>query len=258
MMTDDSPSANGELQFDRVIAESSVSPASGTLAVLCSFCHASIGTEYYHINGNIFCSRCRAAIESAAETSQGVAPLAIAGLFGLGAGIVGAVIYFAVMAIAHLEIGIVAILIGYMVGYAIRKGTRGRGGLRFQILAAALTYLSVALAYSPIAMSMIARSAQQAQASNANGTNGELTTPAASRASTEKPTPGAVLVAIVFLLAVIAVLPVFVAVASFPTGLISLVIIFIGMRQAWRMTRAPWLEILGPYRVGAAPASVLA
>ena len=257
-MSDDRPSATGELQFDRVIAGSSVSPASSTLAVGCSSCHASIETEYYHINGNIYCSRCRTAIESAAETPQGFAPFATAGLFGLGAGIVGAAIYFAVMAIAHLEIGIVAILIGYMVGYAIRKGTRGRGGLRFQILAAALTYLSVALAYSPIAMSVIARSAQQGQASRATGTNGALTTPAASRASTAKPTSGMIFVAITLLLAFSAAFPVLVAVASFPTGLITLFIIFIGMRQAWRMTRAPWLDILGPYRVGDAPASALA
>ena len=56
-----------------------------------------------------------------------------AGALGLGAGIVGAAIYYAVIAITHLEIGIVAILIGYMVGRAVRKGARGHGGLRFQI-----------------------------------------------------------------------------------------------------------------------------
>ena len=41
---------------------------------------------------------------------------------------------------------------------------------------------------------------------------------------------------------------------SFPSGLISAFIIFIGMRQAWQMTGVPLLKILGPYRVGAAPA----
>ena len=67
-----------------------------------------------------------------------------------------------------------------------------------------------------------------------------------------------IFVAITLLLAFSAAFPVLVAVASFPTGLITLFIIFIGMRQAWRMTRAPWLDILGPYRVGDALASALA
>jgi hypothetical protein len=60
-----------------------------------------------------------------------MAPIVMAGVFGLGAGIVGAVIYYAVIAITNFEIGLVAILIGYMVGQAVRKGARGRGGLRF-------------------------------------------------------------------------------------------------------------------------------
>jgi hypothetical protein len=197
-----------ELQFDRVITESASFGAPSKLAVTCAACHTSIETEYYHFNGNVLCSRCRTALESAVDTPRGFTPLITAGVFGLGAGVFGAVIYYAVMAIAHLEIGIVAILIGYMVGYAVRKGARGRGGLRFQVVAVALTYVSVALAYTPIAI-------KQA----------------------------------------IAALPVLIVLGSFPSGLISALIIFIGMRQAWRMTGAPALEILGPYRVGTAPAS---
>jgi hypothetical protein len=59
----------------------------------------------------------------------------------------------------------------------------------------------------------------------------------------------------VILSAFIAALPVMVVVGSFPSGLISAIIIFIGMRQAWRMTGAPLVQILGPYRVGADPVS---
>ena len=36
-------------------------------------------------------------------------------------------------------------------------------------------------------------------------------------------------------------------------GLISAVIIVIGMRQAWRMTAAPLVRVRGPFRVGAPP-----
>jgi len=60
-----------------------------------------------------------------ATSGKGAGKLIRAGVFGLGAAIAGAAIYYAVMAIADLEIGIVAILIGYMVGYAVRKGAAG-------------------------------------------------------------------------------------------------------------------------------------
>jgi hypothetical protein len=212
-----------ELQFDRVITESTSSAAPSQPAVVCAACRTSIQTVYHHINGKVFCSRCRTAVESAAKTPQGLAPLLTAGLFGLGAGAVGAAIYYAVIAFAHLEIGLVAILIGYMVGYSVRKGARGRGGLRFQVMAVALTYASIALAYTPMAV------------------NRAVADPGAQN--------------LLFRLAFVAALPVLVVVGSFPSGLISAFIIFIGMRQAWRMTGAPQLEILGPYRVGTAPVS---
>ena len=100
-------------------------------------------------------------MRSAAETPRGIIPFITAGVFGLGAGVVGAGIYYAVIAIANLEIGIVAILIGYMVGYAVRKGAGGRGGRRFQVLAVALTYASVALAYTPLAFNQAADDRQR-------------------------------------------------------------------------------------------------
>ncbi|PYR58438.1 MAG: hypothetical protein DMF91_17195 [Acidobacteria bacterium] len=257
MMSDEEARAGSpELQFDRIVTSTSSAPPS-KLAVTCAGCQTSIETEYYDVNGNIFCSRCRTAVESAAETPRGIVPVIVSGVFGLGAGVIGAIIYSAVMAIAHLEIGIVAILIGYMVGYAVRKGARGRGGRRFQILAVALTYASVALAYTPIAVKQaIDANRQKASASTTRIDSNDVATTDSSRAATTtKPSAGGLLLGFVFLSAFIAALPVLVVVGSFPSGLISAFIIFIGMKQAWRMTGAPWLQILGPYRVGAAPAS---
>jgi ABC-type uncharacterized transport system permease subunit len=39
---------------------------------------------------------------------------------------------------------------------------------------------------------------------------------------------------------------------SLPFGLISAFIIFIGLRQSWKMTAAPQIQVLGPFRVGGA------
>jgi hypothetical protein len=259
-MSDGMAQAGGEeLQFDRVISESASSAPPSTLAVACAGCQTSIETQYFDVNGNIFCGRCRVALESAAETPRGIVPLITAGVFGLGAGVIGAAIYYAVIAIANLEIGIVAILIGYMVGYAVRKGARGRGGLRFQVLAVALTYVSIALAYTPIAVTQAIEASRKAREAPVTTTssNSALAATDSRRPATAKPNGGR-LWAIVLLSALILALPVLVVWGSFPLGLISAFIIFIGMRQAWRMTGAPRLQILGPYRVGAAAASISA
>ena len=257
MSDQETRAGNGDLQFDRAVTGSPSSAPSDKPAVVCFACQASIETNYYDVNGKPFCGRCRAGLASAAETPRGMIPLVTAGAFGIGAGIVGAVIYYAVIAITHFEIGIVAILIGWMVGYAVRKGARGRGGLRFQILAVALTYVSIGLAYTPIAFRHAFDTAPQAQApatTPGNAGNAAAADDGGSAPAT-KASGGRLLFAVVLLLALIAALPVLVVWGSFPSGLISAFIIFIGMKQAWRMTGAPRLEILGPYRVGTATTS---
>ena len=258
VLDQDTRVGSDELQFDRVITGSTSSASPSTLAVACTVCQTPIETEYFDVNGSILCSRCRTVAASAGETPRGIVPLITAGVYGLGAGVLGAVVYYAVIAIAHLEIGIVAILIGYMVGYAVRTGARGRGARRFQVLAVALTYASIALAYAPIAYKQVIdadRSAPKAQAAATSGNSNTTVAAESGRATTNNPSGGRVLLSVVFLAALIAALPVLVVASSFPSGLISAFIMFIGMRQAWTMTGVPRLQILGPYRVGAGPAA---
>src|SRR4051794_30039538 len=135
------------MQFDTAI------PANGQAAgaVTCRSCNRTITSAYYDVNGQTLCVGCSGRVQAMTETPRGAAPMLKAGLFGLGGGIAGAIIYYAVIAITNFEIGIVAILIGYMVGYCVRKGAGGHGGRRFQVLAGALTYAGGALGYSPIA-----------------------------------------------------------------------------------------------------------
>lgn len=255
MSDSESAVGNEEVQFDRVVSESAPPRSPGEVGAVCSACRESIPTEYYDINGNVVCQGCRLLIEEAAETPRGIAPFLTAAIWGLGAGIVGAIIYFAVMYFAKLEIGLIAILIGYMVGYTVRRGAAGRGGLRFQVLAVALTYASVALAYTPVVVISAANANREAQtAATAGGPTGTTARPVASARPDERP-PRSGLAALAILLAFIAALPVLVVWGSFPSGLISALIIFIGMRQAWRMTGAPQLNVFGPYQVGAASIS---
>ena len=270
---DDAPDSRSEpedLQFDRVETTDPSGEPAALPTVTCAVCGRSVGASYYTANDKPICASCRDAVTSAAATPRSAGPLLLAGLFGLGAAVAGAAIYYAVIAIANLEIGIVAILIGYMVGWAVRKGAGGRGGRRFQILAVALTYWAVGLAYAPLAFKQLVggdtkkSSASALTTDSAAGpTIGERLGDSVKSADSTAKTVSAnddvsgseALKAVGALVVLVFALPVLSVFGSLPFGLISALIIFIGMRQAWQMAAGPRLEISGPHRVGTGPAS---
>jgi hypothetical protein len=240
-MANDLDGSAADLQFDKVVPQG----AAVSDALSCAYCKRPLPAEYYDVSGKSTCAGCRGQIEMLIETPRGAGPFLTALLFGGVAGIAGAIVYYAVIALTNFEIGIVAILIGYMVGYAIRKGAGGRGGRRFQVLAIVLTYLAVGLAYTPIVVKGAIQSRTKTGAS------------ATASSSTQTSEPAAVRPSLIKILALVAgfvvVLPVLVVAGGLPASLISAAIIFFGMRQAWRMTGTPRLQITGPYRVGAPP-----
>jgi hypothetical protein len=212
MSTDDPNAVTDGLQFDRVSTDAPAVGEAASRAVICKACKKPISSDYYHLNGTITCESCRTAIAAAYATPEGLKPFARAMGLGILAAIAGAALYYGVIAIANLEIGIIAIAIGYMVGWAVRKGADGRGGLRFQILAVALTYWAVGLAYAPLILNQSAL-------------------------------PLPVQFLYVFELPILVI-------TGGGSGIITAIIIAVGMRQAWRMTAAPVLKVEGPYRIG--------
>jgi hypothetical protein len=242
------------LQFDRLVTDAPSSITQTTPSANCSACGNSIQTEYYSVNGHAVCGSCRQTIEAAAEMPRGAGPFVLAALFGLGAGVVGAAIYYAVIALLNLEIGIVAILIGYMVGFAVRKGAGNRGGRRFQVLAVALTYGAVALAYTPVVISAALKGGRE-QEQKADAMSNSSASSSLQATAEPPPTTGGVVLGIVMSLGFIAALPLLVVFGSMPSGLISAAIIFFGMQQAWKLTGVPVLQVLGPFRVGSESAS---
>ena len=177
------------------------------------------GTTVKFDNIPPLCGSCRDGVWQHAVPVREPALLFRAALFGSAATLAGAAIYYAVMRFFNLEIGLVAILSGWMIGKAARVGAAGRGGRLLQVGAAVLTYLSVALAYVPFALQGAA--------------------------------PGALSTIAVGILAL--TLPVLVIVGSMPSGLISAAIIGFGMVQAWQLTAANRFVFEGPFRVGGAP-----
>lgn len=271
------------LQFDRVDAGPEASPADQSATLKCESCGNEIRVAYYHVNGISVCARCKEVAVEASQSPRGAGVFFKSLIFGGVAALIGAAIYYAVIAITNFEIGLVAILIGFMVGAAVRKATGGRGGRKFQVLALLLTYFAVGVAYMPLAIkgamdgskstASVADSATSGD-SSATAISDSSAVPSAAVAtlagapaadstsavsdSTNSATAlgGNVFVALAIVLGggflFIWALPVIAVVGSLPSGIISAMIIGFGMHQAWKMTGAFGASVSGPYRVGSA------
>jgi hypothetical protein len=68
---------------------------------------------------------------------------------GIGGGLVGALIWFGVRRLTGYEVGLIAVVVGFLVGAGVRAGSGGRGGVGYQILALILTYFAVGVNYIP-------------------------------------------------------------------------------------------------------------
>jgi hypothetical protein len=134
----------GGLQFDR--AEFATASAPDAAGLTCVACKRTIGSIYYEVNGRIVCNICQPGVETALTGGSGTRRLIAAAVAGSVAALLGALIYGAVYALTTgYQIGLIAILVGYLVGRAVRWGAQARGGWRYQGLAVALTYLSITL-----------------------------------------------------------------------------------------------------------------
>ena len=235
------------LQFDTAVPRVTPSDVATAPGVACATCQQTIASEYFDVNGQSVCDSCRHQLAEMTETPRSWGVFAKAGLFGLGAAIAGAILYYAVIAVTDFEIGIVAIAIGFMVGWMVRKGAGGRGGRRFQVLALVLTYWAVGLAYTPLTFQQIAQEEKQDQAATSSAAAS-----APSDADVDEENAINIPLALGVLFGLSLALPVLSVIGSLPGGLLSGAIIAFGMQQAWKMTGAPSLQISGPYRIATA------
>jgi hypothetical protein len=118
-------------------------------AKTCTGCHQPIAGDFYDVNGQPFCPACKAAIEQAHGSDPGPAVLGRALGAGLVAGAIGSALFYIVEHLSGYRLSIIAIAVGYLVGRGVRWGTGGRGGLVYQLIAVALTYTSIAFSSLP-------------------------------------------------------------------------------------------------------------
>jgi hypothetical protein len=133
---------SGDLQFER--AEYS----GGGSGPVCCTCKQPAIPQHFQFRGRVYCAPCQQQIEHSIANLHQSGDMGRAALFGLGAAVLGSAIYYGVVAITHYELGLIAVLVGYLVGKAVRKGSGSAGGLQYQLLAVGLTYLSIASTYT--------------------------------------------------------------------------------------------------------------
>ncbi len=242
-----------DLQFDRAQFDGDASKPG------CAVCHTPLHGSYFEVNGHTVCEACCYKLREAEPTGSraGRALRAIAG--GVGAGLAGAILYWLILALTGYEFSLIAIVVGYGVGRAVRWGSGGRGGRAYQALAVALTYLAIVSAYVPLMVTEIITQKSTAQVEVAAPEGAVVPASASSEPSNVQPSAengkpgniGGLLIGLGFLLLLACAAPFMAGVQN----IIGLVIIGIGMYQAWKLTRRVSLVITGPHTLAASPAA---
>jgi hypothetical protein len=115
----------------------------------CQFCHQPVTGTYYRVNDAMACLGC--AEKARGELAKDTHAAYMRGLlYGIGAAIIGTILYATFAIATGIIIGYVSLAVGWMVGNAILKGSGGIGGRRYQITAVLLTYCAVSMAAVPI------------------------------------------------------------------------------------------------------------
>lgn len=115
----------------------------------CQFCHQPIGSSYFRVNSAMTCPSCaeKVRMELGLDTA---AAFGRSLAFGFGAAVLGLVLYATFMIATGISLGYATLAVGWMVGKAMVKGSSGVMGRRYQVAAALLTYFASTLARVPV------------------------------------------------------------------------------------------------------------
>lgn len=230
----------------------------------CMSCKQPLTGRYFRINGSLACERCTDQLKGQLPKDSHAA--FVRGLvLGIGGFVLGLILYSGFTILTGIVIGYVSLAVGFIVGKAIRLGSGGIGGRRYQIAAVVLTYAAVSVSAIPIGISEYIKDkkakAPTRQASAPPASSPSAAAPAApaqsagvisgdpSRSATpgHKSGLGAALLGLAFL----GLASPFLELQDPVHGIIGLVILWVGISIAWRLTAGPKVDILGPFTAGA-------
>jgi len=225
----------------------------------CRACKQTITGEYYRVNGVQACAACVGKVKE--QMPKDTHAAFVRGmLFGVGGAIAGLIVYSVFGIVTGIVIAYVSLAVGWLVGKAIRAGSKGVGGRRYQIVAVAFTYAAVSMSAIPMGIAQYVKEKKSKEnvvvtspqgnapgsAAPGDGTTGGTSGEAAASGAEPKKTMsvGAAVGALLFA----GLASPFLELGDEPGGIIGLVILFVGMNIAWKLTAAPKLDIVGPFK----------
>jgi hypothetical protein len=224
----------------------------------CRNCQAPFRSHYFQANGANYCNQCAETLRAfLAGHGSKAGRFLRALLLGSGAAALGALGYGLFMGLTGYEFAYVTIGIGWLIGASVRKGSGGRGGWRYGVLAVLLTYSAIAFSYFGVGSGRcsaqafkalllpISKQGETAPAPAEAASTASEKTSAIDRSSSEEKVPSNPVMLAAFLLGFAFVTPIIAATQS----ILSAVIIGFGLWKAWSMNRAVQLEITGPHSV---------
>jgi hypothetical protein len=213
----------------------------------CAYCHRNIETEYFRVDGNMACRACAQQAQSLIPPDSHKA-YSRAMLFGIGAAIVSCIAYSLVQMTGFM-FGIIAVGVGWLIGTAMKRGSRGLGGRRYQITAALLTYIAISMAFIPIlykVMGQYRTSHPTVAVQGAAGSSAAAGSPTATKAAPFSFGKFLLGILLVFVLGLISPVLKFL-IFSVGSGLFGLLFLFIGIQTAWKLTQRVASVVDGPF-----------
>ena len=264
----DSPGTDqDEIQFEQAEFPAETSAVQEHVT-RCNACTAAIPDVYFEAGGKVVCAPCRDKIEAMLHQGSRLGRGFKAVVFGTIGAALGAILYYAIMRITRLNIGLVAVVVGLMVGGAVKAGSGNRGGRFYQLLAVFLTYSAIAAMYTPDILGVLQKRLDHdapAQVADADGEPARGPVEAArleagkkdhapaaqpavqpAQALHKRPNLGLVLLALGVLIGFTYAIPVIVAFQSPISGLIF----GFALWEAWKINRRVQLAFNGPFSLG--------
>jgi hypothetical protein len=248
------------LQFDRA----EYAGADSVPAFVCACCAAPIAGMYYHFGKTTLCAGCGKVRRRETGPDRSAGTFLRAAALGLGVAVVGALLYYGIIALMGAPIALLTIAIGWQVGRGVARATGGRSTRRHRVMAVALTYFSLVLAYTPFAMTAWQRVGSTASGSVDSATAATLSVATSDRSAVRSASfitvarakyardalaGGRIALALVVSVVVLT-LPLLVAGMSMPGGILSIFMMAYGLRMAWANTAPSGVAATGPYAVG--------
>ena len=244
------PAGPGDLQFQK--AEFG---GSAVASLVCAGCKQPIHSLYWKVGAGIVCEKCQADVALAWNAGGGVGRFFRAAAFGAGAAILGAAIWAGVTAVTHLQLGLIAIVVGLMVGAAVRSGARGRGGWLYQSLAMALAWIAIGLSFAPaLYKGALAGDAERKPPEEASRAAEAPAAPASLHSPEDS--GGARVAAGVLAVVLSPVTPALILFES-KSPILALIFAF-AVYEAWKLNKRRGLELSGPFSLAASGSSPVA